>query len=49
VSAEGIETPEQQQLLLDIGCDYGQGYLFAKPLPEQEFLALVSNQSTTTT
>lgn len=49
VIAEGIETPEQQQLLLGIGCDYGQGYLFAKPLPEQEFLALVSNQSTTAT
>ncbi|MBE0457131.1 EAL domain-containing protein [Pseudoalteromonas prydzensis] len=48
VIAEGIETPEQQQLLLGLGCDYGQGYLFSKPLPEQEFLALVSNQSTTT-
>lgn len=48
VIAEGIETPEQQQLLLGLGCDYGQGYLFAKPLPEQEFLALLSNQPITT-
>ena len=33
VVAEGIETPEQEKLLRSLGCDYGQGYLFAKPLP----------------
>lgn len=32
VIAEGIETQEQHQLLLDAGCDYGQGYLFSKPI-----------------
>lgn len=32
VVAEGIETPEQLKILRDLGCDYGQGYLFAKPL-----------------
>lgn len=32
VIAEGIETQEQQQLLTDFGCDYGQGYLFSKPV-----------------
>ncbi|MEO0540848.1 MAG: EAL domain-containing protein [Cyanobacteria bacterium P01_A01_bin.105] len=32
VVAEGIETQAQLQKLRDMGCDYGQGYFFAKPL-----------------
>ena len=32
VVAEGIETHEQLEQLTALGCDYGQGYLFAKPL-----------------
>jgi diguanylate cyclase (GGDEF)-like protein len=32
VIAEGVETEEQYQLLADIGCEYGQGYLMARPL-----------------
>jgi len=31
VIAEGIETIPQLNLLQNLGCDYGQGYLFAKP------------------
>ena len=31
VLCEGIETLAQEQLLLDNGCFYGQGYLFGKP------------------
>ncbi len=31
VIAEGIETHAQQQLLASLGCDFGQGYLYAKP------------------
>lgn len=44
VIAEGIETLEQKQLLGSIDCDYGQGYLFAKPVPTKEFEALLSRQ-----
>lgn len=32
VIAEGIETPRQHQLLLQLGCDYGQGWRFSQPL-----------------
>ena len=41
VVAEGIETEEQHQLLKRIGCDFGQGYLFAAPITLGELLALV--------
>jgi diguanylate cyclase (GGDEF)-like protein len=34
VIAEGIETESQLNILKNLGCDYGQGYLMSKPLPE---------------
>jgi diguanylate cyclase (GGDEF)-like protein/PAS domain S-box-containing protein len=37
VVAEGIETAETLQFLRALNCDEGQGYLFAKPLPIDEF------------
>lgn len=42
VIAEGIETEQQLQLLEDAGCDFGQGYYFARPLPAEAFEALLS-------
>lgn len=39
VIAEGVETEEQRQLLLDKGCTHYQGYLFGKPVPIAEFEA----------
>ncbi len=41
VIAEGIETEWQRDLLKQIGCDYGQGYLFSRPVPANEFEALL--------
>ncbi len=36
--AEGIETDEQLRLLKELGCDLGQGYLFAYPMPAHDWL-----------
>lgn len=44
VIAEGIETKMQMQLLLKAGCDYGQGYLFSKPLNKHDLIALLADK-----
>jgi EAL domain-containing protein (putative c-di-GMP-specific phosphodiesterase class I) len=42
--AEGIERVQESQKLQGIGCDIGQGYLFAKPMPKAEFLAALGRR-----
>jgi EAL domain-containing protein (putative c-di-GMP-specific phosphodiesterase class I) len=42
VVAEGIETEAQFEILRAMGCDTGQGYLFARPLPEPDAAWLLS-------
>lgn len=42
VVAEGVETREQIEILRDLECTYVQGYYYAKPMPEQEFLKLLA-------
>ncbi|MGM0571101.1 putative bifunctional diguanylate cyclase/phosphodiesterase [Marinobacter sp.] len=39
VVAEGIETEDQLRILADAGCHFGQGFLFARPMPPEELLA----------
>ncbi len=41
VIAEGVETEAQHQLLSAIGCDYGQGYYYSRPVDKKAFEALL--------
>ncbi len=43
--AEGIEDEQTRARLIDIGCDLGQGWLFAKALPAQEIPAFIAHRS----
>jgi EAL domain-containing protein (putative c-di-GMP-specific phosphodiesterase class I) len=43
VVAEGIETGEQLRLLKDMGCRYGQGYLFSRPLPAAQMEQILAS------
>jgi diguanylate cyclase (GGDEF)-like protein/PAS domain S-box-containing protein len=45
VIAEGVETKEQRQFLLNEGCTHYQGYLFGKPVPVEQFEALLKQRS----
>ena len=40
--AEGVEHAHQHSRLRVLGCDYGQGYLFSKPLGEKEMDVLLT-------
>jgi len=47
VVAEGVETEEQRRILLDQGCDWAQGYLFAPPMPAERFADWLARASIT--
>jgi diguanylate cyclase (GGDEF)-like protein len=44
VVAEGVETEAIEAILLSLRCDEGQGHLYARPLPAQEFLRWIAEQ-----
>jgi len=44
VVGEGIETEAQRELLAAAGCNYGQGFLFSRPIPEDDFFDFLSSQ-----
>jgi EAL domain-containing protein (putative c-di-GMP-specific phosphodiesterase class I) len=44
VIAEGVETPEHVTILKSLGCEYAQGYLFSKPLPQDEIENLLATR-----
>lgn len=41
IISEGIETAAEKQIMQDLGSEFGQGYLFAKPVSFNEFLTLL--------
>ena len=45
VVAEGIETESQWSQLVALGCDYGQGFLFSKPLPHHELAVFAARNA----
>lgn len=49
VVAEGVESKAQVDRLREIGCDYVQGYYFAKPMPVNEFEDLFKKQKNNST
>jgi len=43
IIAEGVETADQGQMLLQMGCQLAQGYYFARPMPVDDFVGWVAN------
>jgi EAL domain-containing protein (putative c-di-GMP-specific phosphodiesterase class I) len=47
IVAEGIETDAQRTFLAENGCDIGQGFLWSRPVPADEFATFVRNWNET--
>jgi diguanylate cyclase (GGDEF)-like protein len=45
VIAEGIETGPEKHLVRELGCTHGQGYLFSRPIPADEFTSYLAGQT----
>jgi len=45
VIAEGVETLKQADFLRSIGCNYIQGYLYSRPLPENQYVELLTGSA----
>ncbi len=45
VIAEGVETIEQADFLKSIGCEYIQGYFYSRPLPESQYVEMLSESA----
>jgi diguanylate cyclase (GGDEF)-like protein/PAS domain S-box-containing protein len=48
VVAEGVETAEQLEILLEYGCNHVQGFLFSRPIPADEFVSFVLHHAQAT-
>lgn len=44
IIAEGVETEDQVDFLVDVGCEYAQGYYYYKPMSLEEFDTLLRNE-----
>ena len=43
--AEGVETEEMVEMLRKMGCNYYQGFLYSRPIPENDFLLFLNEHS----
>ena len=48
VVAQGVETAGELKTLRDMGCDYAQGYLLARPMSKSDFVGLLQQRSNKT-
>lgn len=47
IVAEGVESIEQSEKIRELNCSHGQGYLFYKPMPMQDYLNMLDKTETT--
>ncbi|TVO72477.1 putative bifunctional diguanylate cyclase/phosphodiesterase [Sedimenticola selenatireducens] len=45
ITAEGVETPFQEEFLTKLGCELGQGYLYSQPVPKEQIECLISDHN----
>lgn|GEM_PF-1751585 len=45
ITAEGVETPNQERILVELGCDLVQGYLRSRPVPAETIEALIAEHA----